>query len=69
MPNYKLKLFNGRKEKEFLLSFTNSFIWIDKYKKEKTIVGALKLEKWVWSLSYKNYLVSSVFVQSIYMWL
>lgn len=31
---------------EFLLSFANYFIWIDGYKIEKTIVGALELEKW-----------------------
>ena len=31
---------------EFLLSFANYFIWIDRYKIEKTIVGSLELEKW-----------------------
>ena len=31
---------------EFLLSFANCFIWIDSYKIEKSILGALELEKW-----------------------
>lgn len=57
---------NVYNNKESLLSFTNFFLWINKYKKEKTTERALEL-KILKAISefegtfYKNCLKSSMF--------